>query len=87
MNTPLANGPQDDPEQAIRCGCAVLLAAGLLDKAVPVIPINSSEFPTPARRPHYSVLDKSSCYAALGGPAPHWRNNLRAMIASISAEQ
>ena len=59
------------------------IAAGLLDKAVPVIPINASEYPTPATRPHYSVLDKTSTFAALGGPTPHWRANLRKMIAEI----
>lgn len=59
------------------------LAAGLLDKTVPVIPINASDYPTPATRPHYSVLDKTSTFAILGGPTPHWRANLRKMIAEI----
>lgn len=60
------------------------LAIGLLDKAVPVIPIATSDYPTPARRPHYSVLDKTSAYATLGGPAPHWRSNLRMMLREIA---
>ena len=59
------------------------LAIGLLDTEVPVIPIATADFPTPARRPHYSVLDKSSTIAALGGPAPHWRVNLRTMLSEI----
>lgn len=59
------------------------LAAGLLSRAVPIIPINTSDYPTPATRPHYSVLDKSSTFAALGGPAPHWRANLRKMLQEI----
>lgn len=59
------------------------LAIGLLPKAVPVIPIGTTDFPTPARRPHYSVLDKTSTFAALGGPAPHWRANLRIMLSEI----
>ncbi len=62
------------------------LAAGLLEQAVPVIPINTSDYPTPAKRPFYSVLDKSSTSALLGAPAPHWRANLRRMIAAIRAE-
>jgi dTDP-4-dehydrorhamnose reductase len=59
------------------------LAIGLLDTAVPVIPIATADFPTPARRPHYSVLDKASTIAALGGHAPHWRVNIRIMLREI----
>jgi dTDP-4-dehydrorhamnose reductase len=61
------------------------LAAGLLDHAVPVIPIATADYPTPARRPHYSVLDKTSTFAILGAIAPHWRSNLRTMMAEIKA--
>lgn len=61
------------------------LAAGLLDRAVPVLPIATADFPTPARRPSYSVLDKSSTFSALGGPTPHWRANLRVMIKELVA--
>jgi dTDP-4-dehydrorhamnose reductase len=61
------------------------LAAGLLERAVPVLPITTEEFPTPARRPSYSVLNKQSSFAALGQPAPHWRDNLRSMMREISS--
>jgi dTDP-4-dehydrorhamnose reductase len=59
------------------------LAIGLLARAVPVIPIATSDYPTPAARPHYSVLDKSATFALLGGAAPHWRVNLRKMLKEI----
>lgn len=59
------------------------LATGLLDRAVPVIPIATRDFPTPAVRPHYSVLDKGETFALLGKPAPHWRVNLRRMIKEV----
>ena len=59
------------------------LALGLLDRAVPVLPIATSDFPTPATRPHYSVLDKSQTFALLGAPAPHWRVNLRQMLQDV----
>jgi dTDP-4-dehydrorhamnose reductase len=59
------------------------LASGLLTTAVPIIPIATADYPTPARRPFYSVLDKASTFAALGGPTPHWRTNLRTMLNEI----
>jgi dTDP-4-dehydrorhamnose reductase len=59
------------------------LVIGLLARAVPVIPIATSDYPTPAARPHYSVLDKSATFALLGGAAPHWRVNLRKMLKDI----
>lgn len=59
------------------------LAIGLLDREVPVTPIATTDYPTPAARPHYSVLDKSATFALLGGPAPHWRVNLRRMLQEI----
>ena len=61
------------------------LAAGLLDRAVPVVPIATADYPTPAVRPHYSVLDETSTFTAMGGP-PLWRANLRTMIAAIAGE-
>lgn len=62
------------------------LALGLLTREVPVIPIATSGYPTPARRPQYSVLDKSLTIAALGGTAPHWRVNLRKMLKEVLAD-
>ncbi len=59
------------------------LALGLLDRKVPVLPIPASAYPTPARRPHYSVLDKEASVALLGAPPPHWRDNLRLMLKEI----
>jgi dTDP-4-dehydrorhamnose reductase len=59
------------------------LTIGLLLAAVPVIPIATADFPTPAKRPSYSVLDKALMFAALGRPTPHWRANLRLMLSEI----
>jgi dTDP-4-dehydrorhamnose reductase len=56
------------------------LAAGLLQRPAEVLPITTAEYPTPARRPAYSVLDRSSTEQALGlRPAP-WRENLKKML-------
>lgn len=56
---------------------------GLLDHPVRIVPISTRDYPTPAPRPAYSVLDKSATWALLGGPAPHWRSNLRANLLEL----
>jgi len=61
------------------------LACGLLVDPKPVRPLRTHEFPTAARRPPYSVLDKTSGWGELGGPAPHWRANLRCMLQGLSS--
>ena len=56
---------------------------GLLRIPVGVLPITTSDYPTPARRPAYSVLDCSSTIAALNiHPAP-WRGNLKKMLTEL----
>jgi dTDP-4-dehydrorhamnose reductase len=61
------------------------LALGLLERAVPVVPIRTSDYPTPARRPAMSVLDKGSSWA-ITGPAAHWRTELRLALEAIRAD-
>ena len=61
------------------------LALGLLDRAIPVAPIRTVDYPTPAKRPAYSVLDKTETYAALGAPAAHWRAELRSALHELAA--
>jgi dTDP-4-dehydrorhamnose reductase len=56
------------------------VSLGLLGRTIPVLPITTADYPTPARRPSYSVLDKGTTWALLGGPAPHWRVQLRRML-------
>lgn len=54
---------------------------GLLDNAIPVLPIPSSQYPTPAKRPHYSVLDKQTARDAFASCKPtHWRSQLADML-------
>ncbi|MDQ3136750.1 MAG: dTDP-4-dehydrorhamnose reductase [Gemmatimonadota bacterium] len=60
------------------------LAIGLLDRPVPIRPIRTEEYPTAARRPAHSVLDKSSTWATLGGPVRHWRQCLRLMLRELA---
>ena len=63
--------------------CAIqeeAIGMGLLEKPVPVLPISTAEYPLPAPRPVFGVLDKSETWALLGKPAAHWRDNLRVML-------
>jgi dTDP-4-dehydrorhamnose reductase len=55
-------------------------AWGLLDRAIPIRPIRTQDHPTPARRPAYSVLDKTATWEALALTPPHWRVVLREML-------
>jgi dTDP-4-dehydrorhamnose reductase len=53
---------------------------GLLSSDVRVEPISSAEYPTPARRPPYSVLDCSRTTELLGLQAMPWRSSLAATL-------
>jgi dTDP-4-dehydrorhamnose reductase len=57
-------------------------AAGLLTKAVRIVPIASADYPAAAKRPGFSVLDKSKTHAAIG-IGRHWREALREMIGNL----
>jgi dTDP-4-dehydrorhamnose reductase len=59
------------------------LELGLLEQPIEVNCLTSHQYPTPARRPNFSVLDKTSGWAVLGGPAPHWRLSLRCMLREL----
>ena len=59
------------------------LALGLLDRVAPVRPLRTEEYRTRARRPCYSVLEKSRSWAALGRPIRHWRESLRLMLREL----
>jgi dTDP-4-dehydrorhamnose reductase len=58
-------------------------SAKLLSSGVEVRPISTSQYPTPARRPRYSVLDTRLTRSALELSPRHWRDNLRETIREI----
>jgi dTDP-4-dehydrorhamnose reductase len=60
-------------------------ALGLLPPQVRVDPIATEEYPTPAKRPSYSVLDKRALLAKVAVPACHWRTHLRTVLRQIGA--
>jgi dTDP-4-dehydrorhamnose reductase len=57
----------------------------LLERSVTVNPIPASAYPTPARRPFYSVLDKTETWSTCNYTAPHWRINLKNMLEEYAA--
>jgi dTDP-4-dehydrorhamnose reductase len=60
------------------------LTRRLLSRAVPIFAIPTTTYPTPARRPSYSVLDKSETTRLLDITPVHWRINLRHMLDELA---
>jgi len=60
--------------------CEEACDLGLLARPVKIRPIPASEYPTPARRPAYSVLDKARSWRNLQLEGVHWRQQLRTML-------
>lgn len=58
---------------------------GLLTKAPIVQAIGSSEFPTPAKRPAYSVLDNSRFARTFDYPLPDWQVGLERTLDALSS--
>ncbi len=48
-----------------------------------VRPLHTSEYPTPAARPHYSVLDKTKIKQIYGIEVPYWEDSLAECIAKL----
>jgi dTDP-4-dehydrorhamnose reductase len=59
------------------------LNLNLIQKEIPITPIPASQYPTPAKRPFYSVLDKTSLWQALDLKPVHWRKQLRSMLKEL----
>ena len=48
-----------------------------------VRPLHTSEYPTPAARPHYSVLDKTKIKKTYGLDIPYWEESLEECIKGL----
>lgn len=55
-------------------------ALGLIERIPAIIPIATSDYPTPARRPSYSVLDVTATRELLNDGHVHWRAQLKSML-------
>jgi len=62
------------------------LGKNLLNKAIPIKPIKASAYPTPAKRPAYSVMNTDESYQLLGVSGLHWRDALTQMIAELKEQ-
>lgn len=51
-----------------------------------VQPIPTEDYPTPATRPSYSLLDKSKIKATYGITIPHWEESLEKCIAKLKSQ-
>ena len=49
-----------------------------------VKPLHTSEYPTKAKRPHYSVLDKTKIKNMYGIEIPYWEDSLKECINALS---
>ena len=52
----------------------------LLGHTCNVMPCRTEEFPTPASRPHYSVLEEKKVRETFGLEIPHWKESLRLAV-------
>lgn len=57
---------------------------GLLEADVTVNPLTTEQYPTPAGRPHYSVLELTRTWDRLGIKSAHWREDLRTMLKELT---
>lgn len=62
----------------------IALSKGLIEKKIPIKPIPSSAYPMPARRPNFSVLDKSRVEDYLAIEAIYWYDALENMLDQYS---
>ena len=63
----------------------IALSLGMLEKEIPINAITTADYPTPAKRPHYSVLDKRSFVDAFPScELVHWRKQLENMMRELA---
>ena len=58
---------------------------GLLERKIPIKPLTTKEYPAPAVRPAYSVLDRSKALNDVGMQATDWQQELRLVIKQVAS--
>lgn len=61
-------------------------ARGLIPRIPRVVPITTAEFPTPAHRPAWSVLDNTGFQQRFGYALPRWQDGLHDVIETLSTQ-
>ena len=64
---------------------AIHRIAGITD--CKVNPLHTEEYPTPAKRPHYSVLDKTKIKNTYQIEIPYWEDSLKECISQMIVEK
>lgn len=67
--------------------CEEGVELGFLERLINVRPIPAADYPTPAERPAYSVLDKSASWHDFELTGVHWRAQLRGMLKDLKEQE
>ncbi|TAL88819.1 MAG: dTDP-4-dehydrorhamnose reductase [Rhodanobacter sp.] len=65
---------------------AQAVARGLLARAPRVLPIATADYPTPAQRPAWSLLDNHGFQKMFGFPLPDWREGLSHVLTDLARQ-
>ena len=60
---------------------------GDLEGLCDILPCHSDEFPSPVKRPAFSVLDKTKVKETFGIKVPYWTDSLRKCITNLMCQQ
>lgn len=59
----------------------------LSEIACKVLPIETKDYPTPAKRPHYSLLNKAKIKSEYKIDIPHWKESLKSCLLTLKEKK